>query len=88
MYTVVNSIKFEKQVRKLNKSVANQIRHWINKNLKHTANPRLHGKPLAGNLSKYWRYRIGDFRLLAEINDQTITIFLVEIEHRRSIYRH
>ena len=88
MYTIISGEKFEKQMRKLNKTAANRIKQWINKNLQNTDDPRLHGKTLSGNLSQYWCYRIGDFRLLAHIDDTTVTIFLAEIEHRRSVYKH
>ncbi len=53
-----------------------------------TDNPRQHGKGLTGTLSQYWRYRIGDYRILAEINDTEIVIIIVEAGHRRDIYRY
>jgi len=87
-YSVKGGTKFTKQLKKLNPFVQKRIEQWIDKNLDGTTNPRLHGKPLSGELGKYWCYRIGDFRLLAEINDFRITIFFVEIEHRRSVYKH
>ena len=42
---------------------------------------------LTGNLSGVWRYRVGDYRLFAEINDTEVTIFIVEVAHRREVYK-
>lgn len=51
-----------------------------------TDNPRLHGKALTGDLKGLWRYRIGDYRLLADINDFELVIIAIDIGHRREIY--
>ncbi len=49
-------------------------------------NPKIHGKALKGNLRGYWRYRIGDYRIITEINDDEIKIIVVGIGHRKDIY--
>ena len=59
----------------------------LDKNLVDTIDPRLHGKPLTGNLKGIWRYRVGDYRLFAEIRDNELIIFLFEVAHRREIYK-
>ncbi|EGF75734.1 toxin-antitoxin system, toxin component, RelE family, partial [Cutibacterium acnes HL099PA1] len=46
-----------------------------------------HGKPLTGDLSGLWRYRIGDYRLICTLNDNRLTILALSIGHRRDIYR-
>ena len=63
------------------------IKTWIEKNLIGTNNPRQHGKGLMGNKSEYWRYRVGDYRILAEIRDAEVIIIIVEVGHRREIYK-
>jgi len=45
------------------------------------------GKALKGNLGDYWRYRVGNYRLIAEINDEEIIIIIIGIGHRRDIYK-
>ena len=51
-------------------------------------NPRRIGSPLSGErFRQLWRYRVGDYRIIAEIKDAEIMIFVVEIGHRRDIYR-
>lgn len=59
---------------------------WVFKNLQGCSDPRQYGKPLVANHVGRWRYRIGDYRLLAEIDDAKIVILAVAIGHRRDIY--
>ncbi|MCF0156244.1 MAG: type II toxin-antitoxin system RelE/ParE family toxin [Veillonella sp.] len=87
MYQVSFSESALKDLKKLDKSVSRVIKNWVIKNLVDTPNPRLHGKALTGNLSGVWRYRVGDYRLFAEINDNNITIFIFEVAHCREIYK-
>ncbi len=50
--------------------------------------PRSQGKNLVGpKLGSYWRYRIGDVRVISDIKDEVVTILVVEIGHRREVYR-
>ena len=87
IYELKYEAKAVKQIKKLDPATRKLIKSWIEKNLLKTDNPRQHGKGLTGNLSQYWRYRVGDYRILAEINDTEIIIIIVEIGHRRDIYR-
>jgi len=88
---MIYELKYEaravKQIKKLDSATRKLIKSWIEKNLLNTDNPRQHGKVLTGSLSQYWRYRVGDYRILAEINDAEIIIIIVEVGHRRDIYR-
>ncbi|WP_311650651.1 type II toxin-antitoxin system RelE/ParE family toxin [Selenomonas artemidis] len=49
--------------------------------------PRSHGKALQGSLSGYWRYRIGNYRLIARIVDEELIIIAVSVAHRSKVYR-
>lgn len=75
-----------KELKKLDKSTAALIMAWIKKNLEGCSNPRQHGKGLTANPSGQWRYRVGDYRLLAEIQENEIIILILNIGHRRDIY--
>lgn len=86
MYKVVFSQDVLKQLKKLDKSVAALIVGWIRKNLENCLDPRIHGKGLTANRSGQWRYRVGDYRILADINDSEITILVISIGHRRDVY--
>lgn len=85
-YTVIFADKAQKQLEKLDKSIAALIIGWVEKNLQNCENPRLHGKGLIANRSGQWRYRIGDYRLICEIQENEITILVLEVGHRRNIY--
>ena len=85
-YQVVFTDVAKKQLKKLDKSISSLILGWIEKNLANTSNPRQFGKCLVGNRSNQWRYRIGDYRLICSIQDEKITILVLEIGHRKNIY--
>ena len=78
--TAMNTIK------KMDSSTSKIIRTWIEKNLMNTENPRIKGKALTGDLKGLWRYRVGDYRILAEIQDTKIVILILDIGHRSKIY--
>ena len=59
---------------------------WIDKNLNHLENPRTFGKPLKGKLKEFWRYRVGDYRLLCSIEDQVLVILVITVRHRKEAY--
>ncbi len=85
-YTVVYTKQAEKALRKLDKQTQALIYGWIGKNLVGCENPRQHGKGLTANRSGQWRYRVGDYRILAEIQDDKILILVLNIGHRSEIY--
>ncbi len=86
-YSIVFEKLAKKELAKLDKSQQELIISWIDKNLKTTENPRVLGKALKGEKSGYWRYRVGDYRLIAKITDTEITIFIVRIGHRKNVYK-
>ena len=85
-YKVIFTDGAKKQLKKLDKHIASLIIGWIEKNLQYSENPRQHGKSLTANKSGQWRYRIGDYRLICEIQDEEITILVLEVGHRKYIY--
>lgn len=86
MYQIVTTDKFDKSFRKLDKQTQKIIKAWIEKNLMDCENPRLHGKGLTANRSGQWRYRVGDYRILAEIRDNELVLVLIDVGHRSRIY--
>lgn len=85
-YTVKYTQQAEKEFRKLDRSTRALILGWIEKNLVNCENPRQHGKALSANRVGQWRYRIGDYRLLAKIDDGEIVILILTVGHRRDVY--
>ena len=75
-----------KELKKMDRYNASMILGWVRKNLEGCEDPRQHGKGLTANRSGQWRYRVGDYRLLAEIQDDRIIILILNIGHRSDIY--
>ncbi len=75
-----------KTLKKLDKHTALFITSWIRKNLENCTDPRAHGKGLTASRSGQWHYRVGDYRLIADIQDDRILILILNIGHRRDIY--
>ena len=85
-YSVETTKRFDREFKKLDYYTQKLIKSWISKNLVNCTDPRQKGKPLKSNKSGQWRYRIGDYRLICEINDNEITILVLELGHRKEIY--
>ena len=51
-----------------------------------TGEPRSRCKALVGELAGFWRYRVGDWRIVARLKDEVVTIYVVRIGHRREVY--
>ena len=76
-----------RELKKLDRQTVRVIKNWVVKNLVDWPDPRAHGKMLTGDLKGVWRYRVGDYRLFAEIRDDVVTIFVFEVAHRSEVYR-
>lgn len=86
-WTVKISEIAEKQLKKLNKDAKSRILDYLDDRLEGCKNPRHFGEPLKGNKSGFWRYRVGDFRIICEIKDDMLIVLALAIGHRRDIYR-
>ena len=86
-YHVEFSKRALKDIKKLDKTTAALIVGWIRKNLEGCEDPRAHGKGLTANHSGEWRYRVGDYRLLAEIQDGKLVILMLTVGHRSEVYK-
>lgn len=76
-----------KKLSKTNKAIAKLIKKWILENLIGTQNPKQRGKVLTGNLKGLWRYRVGSYRIVAEIKDDVLLILIIEISDRKETYK-
>lgn len=75
-----------KTLKALDEPIKQRIEAFIDQ-LAEIGNPRSSGKALQGSLSGLWRYRIGDYRLITQIKDYELVILLLEIGHRKDIYK-
>ena len=85
-YKVVFSENAKKNLKKIDKHIAALIIGWLEKNIDGCSDPRVHGKGLTSNRSGQWRYRIGDYRVICEIQDDEVIVLVLEIGHRKNIY--
>ena len=86
-YSVETTTRFDKEFKKLDSYSKRMIKAWIEKNLIVCTDPRQHGKGLTANRSGQWRYRIGDYRLICQIEDDRLVILALNIGHRSEVYK-
>lgn len=77
----------QKTLEKMDKYTKRILFEWIDKNLEGCSDPRAHGKPLSANRVGQWRYRVGDYRIIADIQDNKLVILVIAVGHRREIYK-
>lgn len=82
MYKVLFSINVLNQFNELDKQITTMILKWIEKNLENSIDPCTYGKALTHNKKGVWRYRIGLYRLLCNINDDEVLIIMIEISNK------
>ena len=75
------------QLRKLDRPVAKRILDFMDERIAVLESPRQTGKALKGPLGEFWCYRVGDFRIICDIQDDVISILVVQIGNRREVYR-
>lgn len=87
-WTVELSELARKHLRQLDPPEARRILRFLEERIATAADPRLLGQALKGSeLGQLWRYRIGDYRVIADIDDGRVTVLVVRIGHRGDIYR-
>lgn len=76
-----------KELTKLGRTEATRIIETLETRIAVLDDPRTLGSALTGELGGLWRWRIGDYRVVARIEDERITILIVRVAHRRDVYR-
>ncbi|MGA1838201.1 type II toxin-antitoxin system RelE/ParE family toxin [Herbiconiux sp. 11R-BC] len=84
-WSIETSAEFDKTFRKLDRTVAARLAVYLDE-LAGLDDPRSRGKGLTGSYAGIWRYRVGDYRLLAEVLDDRLVIFAFEFVHRSKAY--
>ena len=78
----------EKDIGKLDRVVAKRIISFLRDRLTPLNDPRSIGEALKGaRLGEYWKYRVGDYRIICRIEDSQITVYVIRVGNRREIYR-
>ncbi len=81
----VYSKKAQKQFKKLDSAIQKRIKAYTQE-LQTLENPRDRGKALVGNFAGFWRYRVGDYRIVCEIIENELMIYAIDIAHRSKVY--
>lgn len=77
----------ERQITKLDRPAQRSIQRFLRDRLTPADDPRQWGKSLHSEKRGLWRYRIGDDRLICDIRDEKITVLVLEVGHRKDVYR-
>jgi mRNA interferase RelE/StbE len=78
----------QRNLKKLDRQVAKRILAFLHGRLARLDDPRSIGQALKGSdLGQFWKYRVGDWRIIASIEDRNIRILVVRIANRREVYR-
>lgn len=87
-WTVEFEKKAARELKKLSPDVVTRILDFLADRVESVDDPRQVGAALRGpDLGRFWKYRVGDYRLIAHIDDGTITVLILSVGHRRQIYR-
>jgi len=77
-----------KDLRKLDKQIQTRLVGFLRVRVGQLENPRDIGEALSGqHLGSYWKYRVGDWRIICDIQDQRIVVRVLRIGNRREVYR-
>ena len=79
------SAQFDRAARKLDRDVLRRIKSYLDE-VCELEDPRQRGKGLTGDLAGYWRYRIGNYRVIVEIRENVLVIVAIGLGHRSEIY--
>lgn len=86
-WTIEYTETAKKQLKKLDKLAARRIVDFMDERVGASDDPRGMGKALKGPLGDLWRYRVGDFRVICDIQDGVLTVLVLQIGNRREVYR-
>ena len=77
----------EKELSRIDPQYARRILKYLNERISTDEDPRRFGDPLRYELTGLWKYRIGDYRVICDIQDEVLLVLVVRIGHRRHVYK-
>lgn len=86
-WTIEYTDTAREQLRKLDRQAARRILAYMDERIAPIDDPRSMGKALSGMLGTFWRYRVGDWRIIVHIEDDLLRVLVVRIGHRKEVYR-
>lgn len=85
-YKLVLAKPVQKQLHKMDRYQSTLLIRWLYLNVDGVSDPRSTGKKLTGDLADFWRYRVGNYRIIVEILDDQLVVVAINIGHRQNIY--
>jgi mRNA interferase RelE/StbE len=76
----------QKQLARIDKQAAKDIKRYLDERIATDENPKRFGDPLRRNLSGFWKYRVGHYRVIVEIHEDRVVVLVVRIGHRSKVY--
>ncbi|HEY7301290.1 MAG TPA: type II toxin-antitoxin system RelE/ParE family toxin [Xanthobacteraceae bacterium] len=76
-----------RDLRKLGADAESRVLRYLRERIASSGDPRRFGHALTGDRGGLWRYRVGGYRIVAEIEDDRFVVLVVRIGHRRQVYR-
>jgi len=87
-WTVSYTETARKQLKKLDRQIARRLIDFMDERVAAQADPRSTGQALTGPvLGSFWRYRVGDYRIICDIHDAVLCVLVIEIGNRKDVYR-
>ena len=87
-WTVKYTESSQRQLKKLDQPIASRVLDFMDERVALAQDPREQGQKLRGpRMGAYWRYRVGDVRVIGDIQDDVLLLLVLEIGHRREAYR-
>lgn len=84
-WQVETTAKFDREYKKLDRAVQRRVMAYLEE-IESLDDPRQRGGGLTANHTGVWRYRVGDYRILTQITDETLTVLALRVGHRRDVY--
>ena len=86
MWEIEYSEKAAQELLRIDREAARRIKRYLDERIATDDDPRRFGEGLTGNMSGLWKYRIGDFRVIAEIQDERLIVLVIRVGHRSKVY--
>ncbi len=84
-WSVETTDQFDREFRKLDRAVQHRVLTYL-RDVEQLEDPRKRGKGLTANHVGVWRYRVGDYRILVQVHDDTLIVLALRVGHRRDVY--
>jgi mRNA interferase RelE/StbE len=87
-WTIEYDLAVRKSLEKMDAVTRRRLRNFLEGRIANLDDPRQLGQALQGSeLGKFWRYRVGDYRIICDLQDRRLVVLVIETGHRSAIYR-